>query len=244
MGALTTTKGLVSFLALVALPALGHSQSVAPRTLFSQSAIEILERDFPKHDASFLVLDARSGALLAENWDNFDKPIPLGSLVKPFTALAYASAHEFRYPRYECKGQASQCWQIRPHGELDLVSAISLSCNAYFRRMAEAVSSEQLELITKEFRLESPDRNFQHQALAGLGDQWRIAPVHMAQAYIELYRQKQRPGVPEIFRGMRQSALRGTGAALGRRLKHTSALVKTGTAPCTHAPSAPADGFA
>jgi cell division protein FtsI/penicillin-binding protein 2 len=42
---------------------------------------------------------------------------------------------------------------------------------------------------------------------------------------------------------MRQSALRGTGAAVGRRLKHTDALVKTGTAPCTHAHWAPADGF-
>lgn len=43
---------------------------------------------------------------------------------------------------------------------------------------------------------------------------------------------------------MRQSALGGTGAAVGHRLKHSDALVKTGTAPCAHAHWAPADGFA
>jgi cell division protein FtsI/penicillin-binding protein 2 len=42
---------------------------------------------------------------------------------------------------------------------------------------------------------------------------------------------------------MRRSAQRGTGSAVDRQLKPTEALVKTGTAPCTHAPWAPADGL-
>jgi len=65
----------------------------------------------------------------------------------------------------------------------------------------------------------------------------------MAKAYLELYRRKDQPGVSPLVEGMRQSALHGTGAAIGRQLKQTTALVKTGTAPCTHSSWAPADGF-
>jgi len=42
---------------------------------------------------------------------------------------------------------------------------------------------------------------------------------------------------------MRESALVGTGAAVDRSLARTNALVKTGTAACTHRPRAPGDGF-
>jgi cell division protein FtsI/penicillin-binding protein 2 len=43
---------------------------------------------------------------------------------------------------------------------------------------------------------------------------------------------------------MAQSGRQGTGAEVDRALKHASALVKTGTAACTHAKHAPGDGFA
>jgi cell division protein FtsI/penicillin-binding protein 2 len=65
----------------------------------------------------------------------------------------------------------------------------------------------------------------------------------MAHAYLELYRRREQPGVRELLAGMARSAQQGTGAGVGRALKHTDALVKTGTAPCTHLQPAPADGF-
>jgi cell division protein FtsI/penicillin-binding protein 2 len=213
------------------------------RSLFSQSAVEILQREAKKNGASYLLLDAQSGTLLASSWNDAEKPIPLGSLVKPFTALSYAGAHEFRYPVFECKGKSSGCWQDQPHGKLDIVSAISISCNAYFRRLAQGVAAEQLAPVARTFGLDSPDENFSNATLIGLGTQWRISPLHIARAYLELYRRKAQPGVSEILEGMRQSAQHGTGAAIDRQLKHSDALVKTGTAPCTHTPWAPADGF-
>jgi cell division protein FtsI/penicillin-binding protein 2 len=205
--------------------------------------MQVLEREFSGTGVSYLFLDANSGALLASHWENSDRPIPLGSLVKPFTALAYAAAHGFRYPIYECRGQASGCWQVRPHGKLDIVSAISVSCNSYFRSLAESVSSEQLLPVIRIFDLESPEANLTGPSLIGLGGQWKISPIRMARAYLELYRRRDQPGVREILAGMLQSAQRGTGAAVGRALKHSEAFVKTGTAPCTHAPHAPGDGF-
>jgi cell division protein FtsI/penicillin-binding protein 2 len=248
MGPLTRL-GISTILILAFLPCLpGRTptqspSATPPRTLFSQSAIQILELEFSGNSVSYLLLDANSGVLLASYWENSDKPIPLGSLVKPFTALAYAGAHDFRYPVYECRGQASGCWQVRPHGKLDIVSAIAVSCNSYFRSLAESVTSEQLLPVTRTFDLESPEANFTGPSLIGLGERWKISPIRMARAYLELYRRRDQPGVREILAGMLQSAQRGTGAAVGRALKHSEAFVKTGTAPCTHAPRAPGDGF-
>ena len=248
MGPLTRLA-ISSFLILALLPCLAgrttaqSTSASSPRTLFSQSAIQVLEHEFSDNSVSYLLLDANSGVLLASHWENSGKPIPLGSLVKPFTALAYAGAHDFRYPIYECKGQASGCWQVRPHGKLDIVSAISVSCNSYFRSLAASVTSEQLLPVTRAFDLESPETGFTGPSLIGLGERWKISPVRMARAYLELYRRRDQPGTREILAGMLQSAQRGTGAAVGRAMKHSETFVKTGTAPCTHAPHAPGDGF-
>jgi cell division protein FtsI/penicillin-binding protein 2 len=251
MGAIDHRKNvehflLFLFLAFLAVPAFCQQSEPArstTRSLFAQSAVEILERDYAASETSYLLLDARSGAVLTSHWENSEKPIPLGSLVKPFTALAYAGGHDFRYPIYECKGKASGCWQPQPHGKLDVISAVAVSCNTYFHLLAENVSAEQLASLVQSFGLESPGVESTAANFMGLGARWRISPLHMARAYLELYRRKDQPGVSPLIEGMRQSALHGTGAAIGHQLKQTRALVKTGTAPCTHASWAPADGF-
>jgi cell division protein FtsI/penicillin-binding protein 2 len=251
MGAIADQKNaghflLLLFLGFLAAPVFcrqSEPTSSATRSLFAQSAVEILQRNYARSETSYLLLDARSGAVLASHWKNSDQPIPLGSLVKPFTALAYAGGHDFRYPIYECKGKASGCWQSQPHGKLDVISAVAASCNTYFHLLAESVSPEQLASLVQSFGLESPGAESTAANFMGLGARWRISPLHMARAYLELYRRKDQPGVSPLIEGMRQSALHGTGAAIGHQLKQTTALVKTGTAPCTHASWAPADGF-
>jgi len=231
---------------LFATPALAQQtreQSNSPHSLFSQSAAETLQREYGKSEISYLLLDAGSGAVLANHWENPEKPIPMGSLVKPFTALAYAEAQGFHFPTYTCKGKANGCWQDHPHGELDLTAAISVSCNAYFLRLAEGVPAERVASVANAFDLEAPEKDATSANLIGLGDVWKIAPIRMTRAYLELVRRKDTPGVAPILEGMRQSALHGTGAAIDRKLKHSAALVKTGTAPCTHGHWAPADGL-
>lgn len=233
----------VTFVAVPVFPQPPGQQTSSPHSLFSQSAAEILQREYAKSETSYLLLDARSGALLAAHWENPDKPIPMGSLVKPFTALAYAEAHDFHFPTYACKGKANGCWQERSHGELNLTTAISVSCNAYFLRLAEGVPTEHLVSIADSFDLDAPRKDATPANLIGLGDEWKIAPLRMARAYLELLRRRDAPGVAPILEGMRESGLHGTGAAVDRQLKYSAALVKTGTAPCTHSHWAPADGF-
>ncbi len=221
------------------------SQESSPpaKSLFSQSAVLVLEREFSSADISYLLLDARSGTLLSSRWDDPAKPIPLGSLVKPFTALAYAETHENQFPTHVCRGEASGCWQVRPHGKLNLISAISVSCNSYFRALAVSLTGEQLIPVANRFGLDPPDPTLSGPGLMGLGDRWPIAPLKIARAYLELYHRRDQPVVREILAGMEQSARNGTGKGVGDALKHADALVKTGTAPCTHAHAAPGDGF-
>jgi cell division protein FtsI/penicillin-binding protein 2 len=215
----------------------------SPQVAYGQWAAGVLDREFADSTASYLLLDARSGKLLTKHWENEDEPIPLGSLVKPFTALAYAGTHTYRYPVHECGGKAGGCWQLQSHGMLDIVSATSVSCNSYFRFLAEDVSEPQIHSVANLFDLELPDQNFTTTTLIGLGEQWRISPVKMARAYLELFCRKDQPGVRELIAGMGQSVRRGTGAAVGQALGRADALVKTGTASCTHTPHAPGDGF-
>jgi cell division protein FtsI/penicillin-binding protein 2 len=229
-----------------------HSQSVTAHSsetvvssneLFLQSAGPMLESEFAGRNISYLLLDAHTGQPAASHWDNAAKPIPLGSLVKPFTALAYAEAHGSQYPLHVCQGKANGCWQASPHGKLDITSAIAFSCNSYFRALAANLTGADLSGVSSRFDLEAPDAQLSGAALMGLGGEWRVSPLRMARAYLELYRRRDQPGVAELLAGMAESGRTGTGAAIGRAVKHSSALVKTGTAICTHIASAPADGF-
>ena len=212
-------------------------------SLFAQSATEALNRDFPSHDISFLLLDASTGRVLASRWDHPDQPIPMGSLVKPFAALAYGEQHEFQYPVHTCRGTATGCWLPCGHGEIGLTSAIAYSCNSYFRMLTANLTGADVAPIAARFGIESPDRDASGPALAGIGSRWQISPSRMARAYLEFIRRREQPGVREVLAGMAQSAQHGTGAEVDRALAFPDALVKTGTAPCTHSPRAPGDGF-
>jgi cell division protein FtsI/penicillin-binding protein 2 len=227
-----------------ARPAAADSARDAEPSLFAQSAAEALSRDFPGPDVSFLLLDARTGRTLASRWDHLDSPVPLGSLVKPFTALAYGEQHDFHYPAHICRGTATGCWLPRGHGEIGLTSAIAYSCNSYFRMLTANLTAADVAPIAARFGIEPPERDAHGPVLAGIGNRWRISPPRMASAYLELIRSREQPGVRDILAGMAQSAQHGTGAAVGRALPFPAALVKTGTAPCTHSPRAPGDGFA
>lgn len=212
-------------------------------SLFAQSANQVLNREFPSDDISFLLLDVHTGAVLASRWADAETPIPLGSLVKPFTALAYGERHDFQYPAHICRGTKTGCWRPVGHGAVDLTSAIAHSCNSYFRLLTTNMSSSQLSPVVTRFGLQPPPPGISGPALAGFGCSWRISPLQMAYAYLELSRRRDEPGVLPILSGMAQSARQGTAAGVDRALAHSDALAKTGTAPCTHSKHAPGDGF-
>jgi len=222
---------------------LSQPTRTGPASLFAQYASEALERNFPSPDISYLLLDARSGQVLASRWDQPDTPIPLGSLAKPFTALAYGELHDFQYPVHTCLGTATGCWRPGGHGDVDLTSAIAYSCNSYFRFLTADLRAPDVSETATRFGLEVPDRETSGAELAGLGPRWRISPLRMARAYLELVGQRQHPAVRQILDGMARSARHGTAAEVDRAMPPHYALAKTGTAACTHSKRAPGDGF-
>jgi len=225
------------------VPAMEAENAVAKNPLFAQSAAQILQSEFQNRDVSFLFLDAHTGTLLASRWDSPNQPVPLGSLIKPFIAVAYGEEHQFRYPIHDCKGESGGCWLPRGHGEVDIVSAVANSCNSYFRMLTAHMSSAEVVPSASRFGLEPPVPELSGMDLIGLGNRWLISPLHMARAYLELNHRRDQPGAREVVAGMAQSAREGTGLEVNRALRHSSALVKTGTAACTHRPHAPGDGF-
>lgn len=208
-------------------------------SLPEQTAALVLERGFPGSEVSYLLLDAASGRVICSRWEHPESPVPVGSLVKPFTALAYGETHGHRFPAYTCRGDASQCWLPRGHGRMDISGAIAHSCNAYFLELARGVDAEALETVARRFSFNPPRPWSTPSVLIGLGETWGIAPLAIARAYGELAARAMEPGIAEVRAGLALSARLGTGRGVG-----AGAYVKTGTAHCIHEPREAGDGYA
>lgn len=206
------------------------------------SGASSLSRLFPDPDVSYLLLDLRDHRVLASQWGESDKPVPIGSLVKPFTALAYAQSHQFKFPEYVC--DPGSCWLPRGHGHLDISHAIAVSCNSYFGALASHVAPAHVAAVAQQFGLQGPDAKASPDVLTGKFGMWRESPSAVARAYAELLLRRSQPGVREIVAGMALSAEQGTAAGISHISPHSHVLAKTGTAPCTHQQRAPGDGFA
>jgi cell division protein FtsI/penicillin-binding protein 2 len=212
--------------------------------LQQQSTARLLEQRFPEQSVSYLLLDAKSGDPIAARWENISQPVPMGSLLKPFTALAYGEAHSFHYPEYVCRGQAGGCWRPRGHGRVGITQAVAHSCNAYFRDLAAQVPAQDLSAVLARYGASASDQSESASAKIGVGTAWKISPLEMAHAYLALASRSGDPGAEDLAAGMSLSARLGTGSAVDNALGGNPARVKTGTAPCVHARRLPGDGYA
>lgn len=203
--------------------------------LHTQAASAVLARDFSDPDLSYLLLD-ENGEIIAERWEHPERDLPIGSLVKPFLAVAYGQTHPF-YPELRCTGKKT-CWLPRGHGKLQIREAIAFSCNSYFHQLIADVGSDFAQALAN-YPVHGPPGPAENLSTVD----W-AAPAPLAQAYLDLTRQVHDAAVLPVLQGMALSAQKGTGKAAGAALPHNSVLAKTGTAPCTHAKKAPGDGFA
>ena len=160
-----------------------------------------------------------------------DQPVPVGSLLKPFLAKAWARAHPGEAaPRFVC-GPDSGCWLRSGHGELGLAGALTVSCNTYFLRLAEATPSEVLTATLAEEGFQ-PRGEPVRQALGldGPDGALAVAPSILLRAYVRLGRDPWPGAEPvrrEVLAGLREAALTGTAGAIG----HRGFWAKTGTVP-------------
>jgi len=184
-------------------------------------------------DVNYIVVDVRTREVLKQDWPDADQPIPVGSLVKPFTALAARGP----FPELTCNGTIDRCWLAKGHGRLGFRDALANSCNAYFLQLARDVDPHSLAVVAAKFGIPPPDLETP-EARIGLGRDWRISPLALARAYCELTARFAEPRVAEILAGLKLAAESGTASAIGH-----GALAKTGTALCVAKRQHKGDGF-
>lgn len=238
---------------VLAFSASGASQSSG---LYGQSAAAMLDRSFPSPHVEYLFIDVQDGQVQAQRWNRAEEPVPAGSLVKPFVALAYAEMHggdADRFPSVTCHGSADGCWRSAGHGPMTLERALAQSCNAYFlvlaRELADsAAGRDALARVSTQFGLPAPPRDADGgptapAALIGLGPGWRVTPLALARAYAQLVSTPPTSVTARLLRGMRMAARAG-GTANRIGAHDDGVLAKTGTAPCvaTAAERCVADG--
>ncbi len=205
---------------------------LAVQALDEQALLSLLEKRFGGGDVSWILVDAASGRRVGAHWPEEARPVALGSLVKPFTVLAYGASHGYRFPEFVCSGG---CWLPRGHGRLRIAEALAQSCNSYFDQLARTTAVDDVRTVAARYGIEAPAAGA---SLIGRADGWKITPLKLIRAYCELARRGGEPGVDEVLSGLAASAAHGTAKAVGG-----AALAKTGTAPCVHRPRAPGDGF-
>jgi Penicillin binding protein transpeptidase domain len=195
------------------------------------------------HEPSYLLIDAATGRVVDARWDDPDRPLPMGSLIKPFTALAYAEGHRFTYPTSVCRGSADGCWLPAGHGRISMAAAVAGSCNAYFRQLSQGTSSDMLVSILRRFGMRASAADVTPASMVGLGESLKLAPSAIARGYLEIVTRATQPGIGPIVEGLMTSTRTGTGRAVGAAIGHADAFVKTGTAPCVHPQKASGDGY-
>jgi stage II sporulation protein D len=199
-------------------------------SLFEQSAVRVLDERFREPEVNWVLMEAGTGRLIGARWEKAGDPIAVGSLVKPFTALAWSERHGAAFPQIECHG----CWLARGHGKIGIIEAIAQSCNVYFEALTRGLEFSDVAGIAHRFGFAPPPESAPPAAWAGRDGAWQAAPLEVARAFIRLAAD---PGFEVVREGMAACARSGTGRAIG------SGLVKTGTGPCSHARRAPGDGF-
>ena len=183
---------------------------------------------------SYVIVSTETGEIVEARWERLDEPMPVGSLVKPFTALAYAESHSFRYPVLRCCGAEDECWLPKGHGTVGIEQALAQSCNTYFHQLADRVLWADIETVARRFGLAAPPIDAPAGAYIGLGSEWKLQPLAVVRAYEELVRRSGDPGIAPLVQGLALSSRNGTGSGMGRALGGSAALTKTGTSPCSH----------
>jgi cell division protein FtsI/penicillin-binding protein 2 len=203
-------------------------------SLYDQAVVTLLHERFTRPDVSYILIETGAGRVVDAQWPDASQAVAMGSLVKPFTTLAYGRSHGYRYPDFVCHGSESGCWLPAGHGKVGIVEAIAHSCNAYFDALAAQVRFEDVAAEARRFAIAPPPEDAPHLAYVGRQGLWETRPEDMLRAFVTLLAD---PRADVVRSGMAECARHGTGHALGE------GLAKTGTAPCSHQPKAPGDGF-
>ena len=185
----------------------------------------------------YLLLDIPSQQLSA-NWPDSRSLVSYGSLLKPFLLLAYAKTHA-QFPEVMCHGSAAGCWLPRGHGKQTVCPALANSCNAYFLALGAGIDHAAQQSVCLEYQLSPPAATSTPASWIGLKEGWPQSAEPVLRAFRRLAQNRSNPAAGLALAGMELCARKGTAKAA-----ELHCFAKTGTAPCSHTPTAEGDGFA
>lgn len=262
----TQSRPRLAKLAIAGILLLAPSGNLLPAQtpnpdLYNQAIAVMLNRNFPSPRIEYLLLypvdpldpiALHTRQTVALRWNHPERPIPAGSLLKPFVALAYSQLAQplaptpAKFPILQCHGKRDGCWRPGGHGSLTLERALAVSCNAYFLTLArELVSAgnpgaEALNRVGVAYNLPPPPNTAIAATLIGLTPDWRIPPLALAEAYAQLALGsapvQEQTTVTQLLHGMKLATQPGGTAQRIAVSIPGGVLAKTGTAPCLPSP--------
>ena len=234
-GPLIRTVAHGRFLPVLALVCFCPSARAAPDNVLIPRA---LAQALHGTRASGVVLDARTGAILASSRTN-PRATP-GSALKPLL-LEYALEHQIVHPETQvyCArnlrvgNRVLRCTHPADQPVFNAERALAESCNTWFAAMAQRFTGPQLEAALERSHLQHAPMNDasveQRQiAVLGLGGV-TVTPLELAQAYREMLARSPPDGV--VARGLKESV--DYGMANPAAVPGVAILGKTGTASDT-----------
>jgi Penicillin binding protein transpeptidase domain len=151
-------------------------------------------------DPLIVIVDLTDGkaTLIQGDPKRIDVPVPIGSTIKPFLAIAALSDGLNPEAMVPCPAasietaQQERCWLAAGHGKVDLETALANSCSVYFRNLARKTSKETFFNTLAKFFLFEPDRlppltAFNTENMTGASDRLRIRPGQLLGAYIAAF---------------------------------------------------------
>ena len=125
-----------------------------------------------------------------------NRPICVGSLIKPFLAIAairsgispdkseFCPKSSINIPSEE------RCWLVAGHGKVSMEKALSNSCSVYFRSLVREIPRKGILHVFHDYRLvdgEYEIDSFSEEDLIGATDKLKIKPGRLLGAYISAF---------------------------------------------------------
>ncbi len=182
------------------LPALAVAACLAAQS--SAPASPPLSEAFGAETGAALVINPQTGTTCAlfDPHGLLSQPFPPGSLVKVFTAIAALEANPSAasflvtcVPSSPTVPAFDACWYRPGHSTLNLKQALTVSCDRYFRALAQRVDPESFFSVLQRFSLVDDagtrrwSRQETTQAMVGFGSRLRIPPASLLAAYACLF---------------------------------------------------------
>jgi stage II sporulation protein D len=147
-----------------------------------------------------LAVNPQNGNVLASLHPEIflERKYPPGSLVKPFTLIAFYRQHGDSFPVFQCPATLPNdpggCWNRNGHGKVNATDAIAQSCNVYFRQLSARISPDvfaktlsDYEIIDDPAEILKLPEETQRKLMVGNTNDWVVSPYRMLRAYCELW---------------------------------------------------------